>query len=67
MPQFVRRSTALADVTFAQALHSETHTPTEGAEYKCPTDESPCDRHCRHSGYRGGYCGGTLKTSCRCY
>lgn len=67
MKQFTRRTTTLADTTFAQALHSETQAPTEGAEYNCPTDESSCDRHCKSSRYRGGYCGGSLKLSCRCY
>lgn len=56
MNQFIRRSSSLTDVSFAQALHSETRAPLEGAEgFGCP-DEYKCNRHCQSVGYRGGYC-----------
>ena len=69
--KFIRRSNNLTDVSFTQALHSETQAPLEGAEgYGCYfffSNPYECSEHCRYVGYRGGYCGGILKTSCRCY
>ena len=56
--KFIRRRSSLTDVSFTQALHSETQSPLEGAEgYDCHPFSSDygCTEHCRYVGYRGGY------------
>ena len=67
--KFIRRRSSLTDVSFTQALHSETQAPLEGAEgYGCHVlfnNPYECSEHCRYVGYRGGYCNG--RTICTCY
>ena len=66
--KFIRRSSSLTDVSFTQALHSETQSPLEGAEgYDCHPFSSDygCTEHCRYVGYRGGYCAWGIV--CTCY
>ncbi|WP_139738766.1 actinodefensin [Actinomyces wuliandei] len=68
MSQFIRRTTTLAGADFTQALRSETHVPAEGAEpFGCPFNQYECHRHCRSAGFRGGYCKGMFKQTCKCY
>ena len=68
--KFIRRRSSLTDVSFTQALHSETQSPLEGAEgYGCHAlfnNPYECNEHCRYVGYRGGYCG-NWGTVCTCY
>ena len=58
--KFIRRRSSLTDVSFTQALHSETQAPLEGAEnYGCffiYSNPYECHNHCRSVGYRGGSC-----------
>ena len=67
--KFIRRRSSLTDVSFTQALHSETQAPLEGAEgYGCYfffSNPYECHNHCRSVGYRGGYC--NWRTICTCY
>lgn len=68
MKKFIRRSSSLADVSFGQALRSETQVPLEGVEgFGCPFNAGTCDDHCSNKGYRGGYCKGALRQTCVCY
>ncbi|AYD89229.1 arthropod defensin [Actinomyces lilanjuaniae] len=67
MSQFIRRTTTLAGADFTQALRSETHAPTEGAEGPCPLNEKKCSQICRAKGYKGGYCGSFANLVCKCY
>ena len=49
--KFIRRRSSLTDVSFTQALHSETQAPLEGAEsYGCHVlfnNPYECNEHCR--------------------
>ena len=66
--KFIRRRSSLTDVSFTQALHSETQSPLEGAEgYDCHPFSSDygCTEHCRYVGYRAGYCAWGFV--CTCY
>ncbi|WP_127842649.1 actinodefensin [Actinomyces wuliandei] len=70
MSPFIRRTTALAGADFTQALRSETHAPTEGAEdFGCGpfVGNGKCRRHCRNTGRRDGYCMGMFKQTCKCH
>ncbi|RJF41981.1 arthropod defensin [Actinomyces sp. 2119] len=70
MPHFIRRTTTLAGADFTQALRSETHAPTEGAEpFGCPALEFVCNRHCRSiaRNYYKGKCVGMFKQTCKCF
>nr|ABI52817.1 Defensin [Argas monolakensis] len=36
--------------------------------YGCPFNQYECHNHCKGvPGYKGGYCDGFLKMTCRCY
>jgi Arthropod defensin. len=67
MSQFIRRTSTLTDVSFSDAVRSETRMPLEGAEGPCPFDQSHCYRICSAQGYHGGYCHGWFNAICKCY
>ncbi|XP_077505887.1 defensin-1-like [Amblyomma americanum] len=35
--------------------------------FGCPFNQYQCHSHCLSIGRRGGYCGGSFKTTCTCY
>ncbi|EHM92358.1 hypothetical protein HMPREF0975_02295 [Actinomyces sp. oral taxon 849 str. F0330] len=67
MSQFIRRTSTLTDISFSDALHSESHMPLEGAEGPCPHNETKCGEVCRGMGYTGGYCHSWFNLICKCY
>uniref|UniRef100_A0A914UIS4 Invertebrate defensins family profile domain-containing protein n=1 Tax=Plectus sambesii TaxID=2011161 RepID=A0A914UIS4_9BILA len=37
------------------------------AGFGCPLSAPDCDKHCTSKGYRGGYCKGMFRQTCKCY
>lgn len=35
--------------------------------FGCPFDEQKCHLHCQSVERRGGFCGGFLRMTCKCY
>nr|ACJ04425.1 defensin A [Ornithodoros papillipes] len=62
---------ALAVATMAQEVHDdveEQSVPRVRRGYGCPFNQYQCHSHCSGiRGYKGGYCKGTFKQTCKCY